>query len=153
MGTVLSPTPGFWMFLGVLLAVPYLLVGRWLRPSASRAWWAGGLVVAALVYIGLALARSAPPLAVGFEVGGVAVYGALAALGLRRDVGWLAAGWLLHPVWDVGFHPGFALAPEAYVWACVGFNLAVGIELVVTRRRRRRAASLPSGDRPPGSES
>ena len=134
-----------WIAFGVALSVPYVLVGRALAAragrtaaragGADRAWWWGGLVVAALAYVGFALARSAPPLAVLFEAGGVVAYGALGWLGVRGDLRWLAGAWLLHAVWDLGLHGpgGFALAPAWYVWACVGFDLVVGGVLLVTR--------------------
>ena len=61
-----------------------------------------GLVVAALIYVGLAL-----PTADGrwlmLETAGVAVFGGIAWLGLMRP-GWLAVGWMAHVIWDVGLH-------------------------------------------------
>ncbi len=125
-----------WVVLGAGLAVPYLLVGLRQTGRAARVWWAAGLVAVALVYVALAAARGAPPLAVAFELGGVVVYGVFAWLGLRGSLGWLSAGWLLHSVWDVGLHTGFALAPAWYVWACLGFDVVVGLTLYGRAVRR-----------------
>ncbi len=125
-----------WVLLGVALAIPYVGVGRRLTGRRARVWWAGGLVVAALVYVAFAVARGAPPLALAFEAAGVVGYGMFAWLGLRGHAGWLAAGWLLHPLWDVGLHTGFALAPAWYVWACLGFDVVVGVWLYLDAVRR-----------------
>lgn len=116
-----------WTLLGVALALPYVAVGRGKRGRPARAWWAGGLVVAALVYVGFASAAGTGWAGLGVEVGGVVLFGAFAALGLRGLTGWTAAGWLLHPVWDLALgHPG---APEWYLWLCLGFDAVVGVWL------------------------
>jgi hypothetical protein len=116
-----------WTVLGVALALPYIAAGRTKRGRPARVWWAGGLVVAALVYVGFASAAGAGWAHLGVEVGGVVIFGAFAALGLRGLPGWTAAGWLLHPIWDLAVgHPG---APEWYLWACLGFDAVVGVWL------------------------
>ena len=127
---IASPPPLAWIAVGALLAVPFVVVGRRLPDRTERVGWVVGMAVAAGAYVAFALARSAPTLAVAFEAGGVVVSGAVAGLGLR-DRRWLAAAWLLHPVWD-GLHApgGFALAPEEYVWLCLGFDVAVGLSLL-----------------------
>ena len=131
-----------WAVAGVVLAGLYVAVGRRQRGRAERAWWAGGLVAAALVYVGFAVGRGAPALAVGFETAGVAVFGAFAALGVRGDRRWQGAGWLVHPVWD-GLHaPGsLALAPEWYVWLCLAFDVVVGLWLLLAGAGRQRGAA------------
>ena len=115
-----------WLLLGALLAVPYVAVGRRRRGRAARAWWAGGLVGAALVYVAFALAAGEGVL---LELGGLALYGAMAAVGLRGHRGWFAAGWLLHPLWDLGLHLGGGVAPEWYVWVCLAFDAVAGVWL------------------------
>ena len=124
----LSLPPPAWVALGVLLAAPLAVVGRRLPDRAERVGWIMGLFVVASAYVAFALARSAPPLATGFEIGGVALFTGVAGLGLR-DRRWLAAAWLLHPVWD-GLHTGFATAPGWYVWLCLGFDGVVGLSLL-----------------------
>jgi hypothetical protein len=87
---------------------------------------AGALLVAALLYVLFAaLGRSANGLAV--EAAGVVAFGGLALLGVRRQAPALvAAGWALHPMWDVALHTagaGAAYTPRGYVAACIGFDL------------------------------
>ncbi|MGB3542250.1 DUF6010 family protein [Rubrivirga sp.] len=128
-----EPGPAvLWLGLGVVLAIPYILAGRRLGDGGTR-WWMLGLIVAALVYVGFAVARSAPPMAIAFEAGGVFLYGAIAANGLRGDVRWIGAAWLLHPVWDIGLHHpgGFAYAPTEYVLLCSTFDVVVGVYLLL----------------------
>ena len=127
-----------WLLLGVALAAPYLAVGWRLRGRQQRAWWAGGLVVASLIYVGFASAAGAGPAALAVEVAGVVVYGLFAALGIRGHRGWLAAGWLLHPVWDLSVGAGGA-APEWYVWACLAFDGIVGASLWMRQLTRSGA--------------
>lgn len=131
------PGIALWLLLGAVLAAAYLALGYRLGARAARAWWSGGLVLAAALYVGFAVARSAPALAVLFELGGVALYGALAWRGLRGDLRWTAAGWMLHVLWDVGLHGpgGVAFAPLWYVWACLSFDVVVGV--VLGRRATR----------------
>jgi len=70
--------------------------------ARERRLLALGLVVAALIYVGLALRADSRWLAV--EAIGVVMFGGLAWLG-RRAEGWLALGWAAHVAWDVGLHP------------------------------------------------
>lgn len=123
-----------WLLLGALSAVPYLLVVRRLREHDARRWWAFGLVTAAAVYVWFTIGRSAPAMALAFEIGGLVAYGALAVLGLRKGARWLGAAWLLHVAWDLGLHApgGFALAPTWYVLACTSFDLTVGFYLLAS---------------------
>jgi hypothetical protein len=100
--------------------------------AASRYGGAGelrilglGLVVAALIYLGLAL-----PTADGrwlvLETAGVAIFGAVAWIGLVKP-GWLAVGWMAHVIWDVGLHLDRAqpVVGPWYPLGCVGFDLIV----------------------------
>jgi hypothetical protein len=63
---------------------------------------------------------------------------------------WLALGWALHPIWDLGLHrfgPG-QFAPEAYPVSCLSYDLIVAAVIVVVYRfgllprvRRREVAT------------
>ena len=58
-------------------------------------------------------------------------------LGVRRSPLWLAAGWALHPLWDIALHyvgPGHAFAPETYTIACLSYDLLVAAYIVVAYR-------------------
>ncbi len=113
------------VLLGAIAAAPLLLWARG-RRGEDRIF-AQGLFVAALVYVGFALAGGAGLGALVTELIGVALFGAVAWLGLRRSALWLAAGWAAHVGWDLLLHPlaGPAYAPAWYVRACLGFDLVV----------------------------
>jgi len=92
--------------------------------AGERRLLALGLVVAALIYVGLALSADSRWLAV--EAIGVVMFGGLAWLG-RRAEGWLALGWAAHVAWDVGLHLDRAqpVVGDWYPLACVGFDLVI----------------------------
>lgn len=119
-------TTALWLLLGCVLGAAFLAFSR-AQGRAEVRVLAIGLVVAALVYVGFALVGAGPDWVV-VEAVGVAVYGALAWLGLRRSPLWLSVGWALHPVWDAGLHlagSGAAFAPEWYALVCITFDLLV----------------------------
>ena len=122
---------GLWVLLGVSGGAAF----AWLSRQRPLAWWATGLVVAAVVYVAFALARGDLGHAV-LEASGVALYGTVAWAGVRqRRAGLVAAAWALHPAWDLGVHLGLGLpAPAWYVWACLSFDVVVGLALVARTR-------------------
>ena len=68
------------------------------------------------------------------EVLQVVVFGAVGLLGLRGSLYWIAAGWALHPLWDVVVHyvgPGRSFAPESWAISCVSFDLLVAVYIVI----------------------
>ena len=98
--------------------------------------WAGFLVVAALIYVGFAAFNGASAKWTWTELGGVAGYGLIAWMGAARFPQLVGVGWLLHVLWDVvlhpGGHPGFV--PSWYPPLCLGFDVFVGVALVVRFR-------------------
>lgn len=115
-----------WLVLGLVLGAVFVALARW-RAHAERQILAVGLVVATFVYVVFA-AVSAPVSWTGIELLGVAVYGIAAWRGARGSAWWLVAGWMLHPVWDVGLHlmgAGSAFAPAWYAVSCISFDLLV----------------------------
>ncbi len=129
---------------GIALALPYVWFAT--RPRVSRFLIGGGLVVAALIYVGFAVFGGADARWLGVEVAGVALYGAFVALGYRLGARWLAAGWGAHVAWDVLLHeqgPGAAYTPHWYPEVCLGFDVAVALAVVV--------ALSASGTRDPAS--
>lgn len=139
------------VLLGALLAAPLVLFAR-TRRSEDRVY-AGGLVVAALVYVGFALAAGAGGGALLAELVGVALFAAVAWLGVRRAPLWLAAGWAAHVGWDLLLHPltGPAYAPGWYVRACVGFDLAVAAWIALRPEPEDRPEDRQA-DRPQGRQ-
>ncbi len=123
------------ILLGVGLALPLVLYAR--RRRAEDKVYAQGLVVAALVYVGFVLAAQAGAGALVTELIGVALFGAVAGLGVRRAALWLAAGWAVHVGWDLLLHPlaGSGYAPAWYVRACVGFDLAIAAWIALRPER------------------
>lgn len=124
---------------GALLALPYI---AWAR--TRRDWktvFAAGLVIAALIYAGFA-AAAGEWRAVAVEVGGVLLFGALAAIGARWSPLILAAGWIAHIGWDLLLHPieASGYAPWWYPVLCIGFDGAVGVFIAVKGRANIRPA-------------
>ena len=107
---------------GLFLGVGFVLLSR----NYARSF-AIGLVVTALIYVGLAIFNSAITWIL-VELAGVAIFVVFAWLGLRKSGWWLAAGWALHPLWDAGLHDySTQFVPHWYIGACVGFDLLVAM--------------------------
>ncbi len=113
------------ILLGAVLVAPLVVFARARRDE--RRVYAWGLLLAALIYVGVSLAGGAGTGALVAEFIGVALFGSVAWLGLRRSALWLAAGWAAHVGWDLLLHPlvGAGYAPGWYVRACIGFDLAL----------------------------
>lgn len=107
-----------------LLAAVLALLARCAGPRFAPAVHAAMLVLAGLIYVRYAFLAGDGRGLVVEGVGTLALL-ALAGAGLRRrSSGWLATGWLLHPLWDVALHTGGVggYAPIGYVIACVAFD-------------------------------
>ena len=116
--------------LGALLVV-YVRRGRRAREAPV---FAVGLIGAALVYIGFALAGGAPVRSLLLESLGVVPFALLAWLGLHRSQLWLALGWAAHVAWDLGLNwgPGApSFVPSWYPVVCTSFDLLVAGYIVV----------------------
>jgi hypothetical protein len=124
--------------LGAVLGGLFVLGARAWTRGRERRTLALGLVVAAVIYVGFALAAGGNGGDLILETTGVAIFGALAWLGLRHSLWWLPTGWLAHVAWDVGLHVyhQHGLVPAWYPLLCVGFDLVVvGYLLGVGRPR------------------
>ena len=110
---------------GAVLGALFAFAARRLGGDGEFRVFALGLAIAALIYVGLALPSGAGAWLV-VETAGVAIFGGIAWLGLRRP-GWLALGWMAHVVWDLALH--FERAqPVVGAWyplVCIGFDLVV----------------------------
>lgn len=121
----------FWILVGVVLAAGVLRFAGRVGAHRRVRVLAVGLLVAALVYVPIAVATGDVGRLV-VELGGVAVFAVPAFLGVRGWVRVLAAGWVAHVAWDVGLHiagPGWG--PAWYAALCIGFDLVVAGALVV----------------------
>src|SRR3712207_3426314 len=136
---------------GAILAVPLILIAfllsRFIRDIIGRSLLVVFLFAAAGAYFGFALLAAPGPTWVLAELVQVIIFGAIALLGLRGSPWWLAAGWALHPLWDVVLHyvgPGDSFAPITYTIPCLSFDLlvaayiAIAYGLVGDRRLRFR---------------
>ena len=135
-----------WLLLGLVLAVAFLALAR-RRADGEARMLATGLVVAALIYVGLATVNGAFVPWLGWEVIGVAIYGALAGLGLRYSPWWLVIGWAVHSTWDAGLHligGGAAFTPEWYAVGCVSFDLLVAGYIAVRVWTRSKTVFRPT---------
>jgi hypothetical protein len=109
---------------GVALALPYLQLAR--RPRRSRIALFAGLPAAAVIYVVFA-AVAGSWRDVLLELGGVLLFTAVAAAGLRWSMSLLALGWIGHVAWDLFLHPVdvSAYAPWWYPVVCIGFDVLV----------------------------
>jgi hypothetical protein len=114
---------------GIVLAGAFALLVRAAGLRHRLRLHAAMLLAAALFYVSFA-ARAGAWGGVLLELVGVAAFGGVALLGLRRrapaGAGMVALGWALHPVWDVALHTWGtmeAYTPEGWVVACIGFDL------------------------------
>jgi hypothetical protein len=130
---------------GADLALVAFLLSRFARDIVGRSLLAVVLIVAALIYVVFAARGGAGTAWLAGELVGIALYGGIALLGLRRSPWWLAAGWALHPMWDILLHyvgPGHDFAPETYTIPCLTFDLTVAAYIALTygvlKRHQRR---------------
>src|ERR687898_2003049 len=126
------------IFATVAVIVPAFLLSRFTRDIYGRSVLVIFLFIAAGAYFGFAfLGRElvgTGQIWVPVELLQVVVFGTLALLGLRGSPYWLAAGWALHPFWDVLLHyvgPGHPFTPWTYAIACVSFDWLVAIYIVI----------------------
>lgn len=127
-----------WLFIGVIAGAAFVyLAGFFGRPQSN---YRNGLVVAALIYVGFALAHG-DLMWVGVEIVGVFIFGFFAWKSRNKAYEWFAAGWALHPLWDVGLHSwgkGREVAPDWYVIACISFDIVAAILMFLLIREWRR---------------
>jgi hypothetical protein len=126
------------IFATVAVIVPAFLLSRFTRDIIGRSLLVIFLVIAAGAYFGFAtLGREVvdtQPIWTLVELAQAIVFGAIALVGLRGSPYWIAAGWALHPFWDVGLHyigPGYTFTPWTYAIACVSFDWLVAIYIVI----------------------
>ncbi|HEX8362868.1 MAG TPA: DUF6010 family protein [Longimicrobium sp.] len=109
---------------GIVQAAIFAYLARRAGPRFAPAMHGGLLVVAGLIYVYYA-SRAGDAHGLAMEGAGTLVLLGVSFLGIRRrSAGLLAAGWALHPVWDVALHTGGlgGYAPLGYVVTCVGFD-------------------------------
>jgi hypothetical protein len=125
---------------GAVTSAIAFLLSRFTRDIAGRAFLVILLFTAAGAYFGFAVMGQAGPLWLLIELAHIIGFGFMGLLGLRGSAEfrgcayWIAAGWALHPVWDVALHyfgPGNTFAPWPYTVACGSFDLIVAAYVVL----------------------
>ena len=118
----------------VQLIIISFLLSRFTRDIVGRSLLAIVLIIAALAYVAFAVRAGEGAFWMVGELVGVGIYGIMGLLGLRGSPMWLAAGWALHPLWDVVLHyfgPGSSFAPISYTIPCVSFDLLVAVYIAI----------------------
>ena len=126
------------VFATVAVIVPAFLLSRFTRDIIGRSVLAIFLIIAAGAYFGFAtMGRDvvgSDQIWILIELAQAIVFGVLALLGLRGSPYWIAAGWALHPFWDVPLHyvgGGHSFAPESWAISCVTFDWVVAVYIVI----------------------
>jgi len=111
---------------GVLLAAGVLYAIKGYSQKIRITLTTAALLVAVLVYVLLAL-FSGNPVFVAVEIIGLLLFLFLIGLGYRYTLWFVAMGWILHVLWDVGLYPAQTApyVPQWYAWLCVGFDVAM----------------------------
>ena len=126
------------VFATVAVIVPAFLLSRFTRDILGRSVLVIFLFIAAGAYFGFATSGrevlGTNQIWMLVELAQVVVFGTMALLGLRGSPYWIAAGWALHPFWDVVVHyvgPGHPFTPWTYAIACVSFDWLVAIYIFI----------------------
>ena len=90
------------------------------------------LLIAAFIYVLFALVTF-NKLFIIIEVVGLLFFLMFIWMAYHYSYWFIALGWLLHIVWDIGVHPDETApyVPQWYAWTCVGFDAIVAIYLMV----------------------
>ena len=134
-----------WLSLGAILGALFIRFAGSRSPDGKLRFFAVGLVVAAVIYVGFALADGVEWIAL--EAAGVVLFVLLAYAGVRHSPLLLALGWTLHVGWDVGLHLARqqVVVPAWYPSVCISFDLLVAGYVVWTVwATRSRSTSEPS---------
>lgn len=113
---------------GATLSLIAFLLSRFATDARGRTALAIGLFAAAGAYFGFAIVGSGSRVWILVELLQVVGFSLIGLYGMRGSPKWLALGWALHALWDVGVHyigPGRTFAPLGYVFACLTFDLVV----------------------------
>ncbi|HKZ78686.1 MAG TPA: DUF6010 family protein [Pyrinomonadaceae bacterium] len=132
---------------GAVLSLIAFLLSRFAKDITGRTLLATVLFAAAGAYFGFAVVRPVSRLWLLVELLQVVAFGLFGLYGWRGSSNWLALGWALHPLWDVGVHyagPGRSFAPLGYVFACVTFDLVVAAYIFLAYKLLLRTRVTPT---------
>lgn len=85
-------------------------------------------LLAVLTYVSLALV-SGNILFVAVELVGLVLFIFIIGLGYIYSFWFIALGWLLHVLWDIGLRPDETAPyiPQWYMWGCAGFDIVMAL--------------------------
>ncbi len=104
-----------------------------LSEERYKKFFAGSLMIAALIYVGFAAFGISTETASSnwliVELIGFFIFSFFAYSGVKISAWFLAIGWIAHVLWDIGLHFGEAIAfvPSFYPPVCGGFDLVFGV--------------------------
>jgi len=119
--------------IGLLLGALFVLLVHTIPPQPARQLIALFLALTACVYAGAVLAQQLPAHVVALELLITSAVFAFAAVGLRSATAYLAAGYIVHGVWDLFHHPR-AIGTRVAGWfppLCAAFDFVVAIALLI----------------------
>jgi uncharacterized protein DUF6010 len=132
---------------GAVLSLIAFLLSLFAKDITGRTLLATVLFAAAGAYFGFAVVGPVSRLWLLVELLQVVAFGLFGLYGWRGSPNWLALGWALHPLWDVGVHyagPGRSFAPRGYVFACVTFDLVVAAYIFLAYKLLLRPRVTPT---------
>ena len=132
---------------GALLSLIAFLLSRFVSDIAGRTVLATVLFAAAGAYFGFAVVAPVSRVWLLIELLQCIAYGTMGLIGWRGSAKWLALGWALHPVWDVGMHyigPGREIGPWTYAIACLSFDWIVAAYILIRYRGASFQAPNPA---------
>lgn len=114
------------IMIGVLLTLPFIPLVNKLSVQWRDRYLALSLVLAGLIYVGFAMIWGNREWVL-IEMVGLLACVIFAVLGLLRSSLFIALGWFMHPVWDVGLHTlvDHEHVPGWYPGVCIGVDWAV----------------------------
>lgn len=118
---------------GLVLGLLFVLLVHSVQPQPARQLIALFLALIACVYCGALLAQSVPSHFAALELALTAAVFACAVIGLRASTSYLAAGYVLHGVWDLVHHPS-AVPTRVARWfppLCAAFDFVVAVALLI----------------------
>ncbi len=134
--------PSYWGLVGFLVLVLLILVARkdsWSPGSLNRRLVVAFLVALPLLYLAHWLRFGGSSLELGIQLGGLAVWLLLAALGRRSDTPlWL--GCVLHGLWDAAHFGRVDFVPEWYGAACMVADVGLGAFVLMQLTSQTRKA-------------
>ena len=116
------------IFTGIALAVSLLYATKQLNQKSKLAISVLALLIAVAVYVLLAL-LTGNPVFIAIEMVGLMLFLFLIWLGSYYSLWFIALGWLLHVLWDLGLQPAQTAPyiPQWYALLCVGFDIVMAI--------------------------